>query len=269
MAIEIALLGYLGYQVNKSMNIDEQAVKKNIKAFTMTAETQNKLEKCQADLLSKMLVNAKRKNGILTGHLQLFKEQYSMIRKIDFREGKGIEELHKIDEIQDKLNQYMTMPAVSTGKIMTNTQLMVAFVLKGGIGGLMIQDSEMNLKLASRNLSQANAVAAQIDSICIAMDGITKHIEIVTELLEQMGMLYMKSVRNLSDILKRNGTNKDLYTEQDINQINMSLKLTKFVYKIINASLIDEKGQIEKASLDVIDEGRKLLNSIIEKEGKM
>ena len=34
----------------------------------------------------------------------------------------------------------------------------ISYVLKGGIGGLMIQESEMNSKLASRNMAQANTV---------------------------------------------------------------------------------------------------------------
>lgn len=38
----------------------------------------------------------------------------------------------------------------------------------------------------------ASAVTAQIDSICIALEGITQHTMIITELLEKLGMLYMK-----------------------------------------------------------------------------
>ena len=262
MIVNLIALAGLFYQVDKSMKIDEEATKKNIKAFTKAANAQNKLEKCHENVFNKLSVNAKRKNGILTCHLKMFQEQYKVIRKIQFKKGKGIEELEKIDEIQGKLNQYVTLPAVASGKVMTDSQLMVSFVLRGGIGGLMIKDSEMNMKLASRNVSQANAISAQIDSICIALNGIAKHTEIITELLEKLGMLYMKSIKNISEILKKNGTDSDKYSEQDIDAINISLLMTKLIYRIINTPLIDENGMIEKESVKVIQEGQQLLDSI-------
>lgn len=251
----------LGYQVNKSMKIDEQATKKNIKAFTKTADAQNKLKKCQENAFNKLFINAKRKNGMLTCHLKMFQEQYSIIRKIQFKKGKGIEELERIEEIQDQLNKYVTLPAVSSGKQMTDSQFVISFALRG-IGDQMIKDSEMNLKLASSNLSQANAISAQIDSMCIALDGLARHTEIITALLEKLGMLYMKSIKNISEILKRNGLDSNRYSEQDIDAINMSLLMTKLIYRIINTPMIDQNGTIEQESVKVIQEGQQLLDSI-------
>ena len=88
------LLGILfAQQINKSAKLDKEATKKNIKAFTKIADANARLEKCQNDFLNQLQINAKRKNGLLTYHLSMFQEQYSIIRKIQFGKGRGIEEI--------------------------------------------------------------------------------------------------------------------------------------------------------------------------------
>lgn len=262
MLLESAvLLGTLGYKVNKSMQIDEQSTKKNVKAFTKIADAQKKLERCNENAFIKLTINAKRKHGLLTCHLKMFQEQYDIIRKIQFKKGRGIEEIEKLEEIQKQIYQYALIPSVSTGKVMTDSQLLISLALKG-IGNQMIQDSKINLKIASANLSQANAVSAQIDSMCIALDGIAKHAEITTLLLEKLGMLYMKSINHITEILQMNGMNSENYSDQDIDAINLSLVLTKLIYRIVNTPMIDEQGKIEQESKKVINEGQQLLNSI-------
>ena len=265
MIFEAGLVLGAAFQVNKSMKIDEQAQKKNGKAFAKSAEAQKKLEQCEKETFSKLEINAKRKNGIIMCHLKLFEEQYSVIRKIHFKKGKGIEELEKIDEIQNKLHQYLSKPAISSGKAMTSPQLLISVALRG-IGGQMIKDSEMNLKLASLNLSQANAIAAQADSICIALEGIARHADLITQLLEKLGMLYMKSINQLKSIIETNGMNPENYSDLDIDVINTSMLLTKLIYRIINTPLIDKDGKIEKESQIIIDEGNQLLQSIFERK---
>ena len=155
----------------------------------------------------------------------------------------------------------MTLPAVVSGKAMTDSQLVVSIALRG-IGGQMIQDSKNNLKLASANMSQANAVSAQIDSMCIALEGVTKHAEIITDLLEKLGMLYMRSIRNIAKILEENGMEPERYSDQDIEAINLSLVMTKLIYRIINTPMIDAEGKVEQESVKVIDEGKRLLEQI-------
>ena len=250
------LLGILfAQQINKSAKLDKEATKKNIKAFTKIADANAKLEKCQSDLLNQLQINAKRKNGLITYHLSMFQEQYSIIRKIQFGKGRGIEEIEKIDAIQNQIKQYVELPAVTSGMIMKNSQYAISFALMG-IGGVMI------LKTASKNTAMASAVTAQIDSICIALEGITQHTMIITELLEKLGMLYMKSIKNISIILKNNGLDSENYSEDDINALNVSLSLTKLIYRIINTPLLDENGNIEKESIKVIQQGRDMLKQI-------
>lgn len=261
MINEILLGTYLFGQVDKSMKIDDEAIKKNVKAFTRTAEAQRKLELHQKKTLDKIFINAKRKNALLICHLKMFQEQYKVIKQIQFETGVGIEELEKLDEIQEAINQYVALPAVASGKAMTDSQLAISFVLRG-VGGLMIKDSEMKLKMASQNVSKANAIVAQIDSICIALDGIAQHTEIITALLEKLGMVYMKSIKNLAVILRENGLMAKQYSKKDIEAIRLSLLLTKLLYRIINTPIVDENGEIIQESRKVIQEGQSVLDMI-------
>lgn len=260
-AVGTALVGGLFAQVNKSMEIDEKAMKKNVKAFTKMAESENKLVHCQQKTIDKLMICAKRKNGILNGHIKMFKEQFEVIRKVEFKSGQGIEELEKFDEIIEKLNHSISVAGTENRLEMTTPQTLISFALFG-IGGLMIKDSEMNLKMATKTVAQANAMAAQVDSICIALEGLARHSEIVTELLQKLGVMYMQSIRNITDILKKNGMDSNNYSQMDIESINVSLLITKVIYRIINTPMVNADGKIEQESLKVIDEGNDLLKRI-------
>lgn len=264
MLIETYLAGRLikgVYDVNKSLELDAQAVKKNIRAFTNEAAAQSKVEQHQNQLFTKMEINAKRKNAILQNHLVMFMKQYEIFRKIQFEKGRGIEELELIDKIQSQLAQYVAVPELASGKVMTDRQLLWNIALRG-FSGTIRKDSEMGLKQASVNLSKSHVVQAQADSICVALDGIAEKIDILTDLLQKLGALYMKSIRELQRIVEQNGKNASRYTQADLDAINTSMYLTKLIYRIINTPLLDEEGEMEQAALVCISEGQKYLSQL-------
>lgn len=261
MITESVLLGVLFSQIDKSEKLDKEATKKNVRAFTKIADANARLENCRKNLLKEMEINAKRKNGLLMCHMSMFQKQYDIIKKIRFGKGKGIEEIERLDEIQSKIKQYAELPIVTGGKMMKSSQYLVSFVFKG-IGGMIVKESELNLKNASKNIAMANAVTAQTENICITLEGIMKHICIITELLEKLGMLYMRSIKNITDIIGKNGKNQEAYTDDDIAALNVSFMLTKLIYRIINTPLLDENGNIEKEALKVIQHGKEVLNQI-------
>ena len=262
--IEAILIGEIGYaakQVNQSIKIDEQAMNKNIKAATKNAEAKHKIENARKHLLERLQINAIRKNAILNCHFKLFQKQYSMIEKIEFASGSGIQQLEYINSINHQLSKYIQQPAVVSGAILSDSQQFVTFALKG-VGGLILQDSKKNLELARKNMSQANALVAQADVICIAYDGIANHIDIVTDLVQNLGALYIRVIKRLEDIFNKNGTIVEKYTNDDINAINFSLKLTETLYSIIDTPVINQEGAIEKASIEAVNYGRDLLDKI-------
>lgn len=257
----LILGGRLGHQINKSLKMDEQALKKNIKASTKMADAQYKVEQTQKHLIERLKVNAIRKNGILSCHLKMFQEQYSAISQINFKDGRGIEQMKQINSIDKQLTKYVSQPAVANGMIIKDSQYFINFALRG-IGGLLLVDSKQNLELAKRNMSQANAVSAQADAICIAYQGITNHIDIITDLLEKLGFLYLKSISTIKSILQKNGLDGSNYCDSDLEAIDFSLALTKVIYNIIDTPAIDKNGVIEQESVAAINSGQEILNQI-------
>ena len=79
-------------------------------------------------------------------------------------------------------------------------------------------------------------------------------------------MLYIKSIKNISEILKTNGLEESNYSVEDVQAINICLSMTKLLYRIINTPLIDAEGAIEKESLKVIQDGQQLLKSIQDRD---
>lgn len=246
------------------MTIDEKSMKKNIKAFTKMAEEEEKLKRINQETYNKLEVNAKRKQAILTCHMSMFSEKYSIIRKIQFAPGKGLKELAFLDNVQKELQMSLEIPALSGGVQLKDSQIIIALAL-GGIGRLMVMDSQVNQKIASKNMAQADAYSAQIDSMCIALEGIGRHIEIVTNLLEKLGMLYMKMIKQITFLLEANGMDGNNYSDEDIEALNLSLITTKVIYGIINTPMIDSSGTIMSESMRIIKEGQDLLERI---EGK-
>ena len=219
-----------------SMKVDGKANSTNYRAAAKIAGAQFKVEKQKEELMNNMMINAKRKNAIINYHLKLFQKQYEIIRKIEFKKGKGIEELEKLELIKNQLFSYSSMPVIASEQAMTDTQLALSFAVLG-VGGLMIKESKESLKLAQRNMAKANAHATNIETSVIMLEGLNKHVLIVTQLLEKLGLLYMKSIKHITEILNKNGLNANAYSDKDIEDLNISLMMTKLVYRIINNNI--------------------------------
>lgn len=244
-----------------SSNVEKEANLINYKAGGKIASAKNSVEKQQQELVNNMMINAKRKNALINYHLKLFQEQYQIIRKIEFKKGEGLKELEKIDAIKDALVTYRELPTIANEKAMTDGQYLASWVLLG-IPGLAIKEAKAELNVAQRNMSKANAYASNVKTYAIMFEGLNQHISIITSLLERLGILYLKSINHITEILKCNGLNGDAYSQQDIDDLNISLMMTKLVYRIINTKLIDENGKITSESLKVISESNQMLNEI-------
>lgn len=250
------------YNINKSIKLDEEAVRKNSKAFTRIADAQRSVEIHQDELFRKMKINATRKGAILKCHLRKFQDIYKTINQINFKEGKGIQEIYCINDIQTQLTRYVVEPKVASGLYMTDSQAVISVALHG-ITGYMVKDSQANLELASQNRSKANAVGAQAESICIALDGIAERVVMCTELLQKLAAVYMKGINHLQELLDGNGIDESKYTDNDVAAINTCLMQTKLIYRIINTPLIDNEGKLTTESMKIIQEGQRYLAQIL------
>lgn len=245
MLIETLLLsGAIGYH---GMMNDEKSKNKNIKAFSKIAEGQNKLKTAQNKAFESIARNSIRKNAILTTHIQMFQNNIEIFRTIQFKKGKGLEELEQIEIIKNDLQTYLRVPEIASGLAMNSSQYLVSFALLG-LGGMIVQDSKVNKQVASLNMAKANVFNSEVDALCTVLEEITNHANLVTHTLEKLSMLYIKSISSLSQMIKEKGTNPNLYFESDIDKINASIALTKVIYRIINTPIINQDGKIVEES---------------------
>lgn len=249
--------------VNKSADLDGQAVRKNEKAFVTAADAKRKMEIHREDMEKALTVNAKRKMAILEFHLKKFQNTYDKIRVIRFKEGRGIAEVAEIEAIQTQLTRYVKTPLLADKINRSDPQLVFSIIRHGGLGGQFVADSHENLDVARKNLANANVVSAQADAICVAYDGISERAKMCTDLLQRLAAVYIKGINHVQVLLDKNGADESKYTDGDIDAINVCLLQTKLIYRIINTPLIDREGGLTAESLQVIDEGQHYLSKIL------
>lgn len=248
--------------VMKSDDLEKQATRKNGKAFSAVADAQRKLQLHQEDMEKALTVNATRKMALLGCHLDMFRKTYDSIRKINFKKGRGVEEIEEMEMIQAQLTQYVSKPLLANGMDRADPQLVFSIIRHGGLSGQFVADSHEKLDVARMNLANANVVNAHADAICTAYDGIAERARMCTGLLQKLASVYIKSISYVKTLIINNGMDEEKYSEMDVAAINTCLLQTKLLYKIINTPLINTEGGLTDESMAIIDEGQRYLSEI-------
>lgn len=245
----------------KADEIDQKAFSKNGRAFTRQAEAIKKVEQHKEKLFAKMKINAIRKNAVLQCHIKRFVDVYSIIDEYQLTKGLGIREMERIDEVKNQMIKAVNLPSVASGLAKTDTQLIVGLALRG-FGGTMIADAKANAKLASRNMANASAVSAQADSICIFYDALAERVAVCTDILQKLAAKDIVALNHVESMLQSKGCDESLYSQSDVDAINLCSELNILIYEIINTPLIDENNEITKASIAIINKGQEYLSQL-------
>ena len=242
-------------------DVEKEAMAKNSKAFGKQAEAKEKVRIHEANLFEKMKINAIRKKAILECHIKKFLDIYKVIDEYQLNKGLGIEEMEKIETLKTRMVQTVNLPSIASGLAKSDTQLIVEYAFFG-IGGLMMKEAKENSKLASRNMANANVVSAQADSICIFYDGLSETIQACTEILQKLAAQDIRAINHIESMLERKGNNESLYSQSDVDAINLCSQLNILIYEIINTPLLDENNEITKESKAIISKGQEYLNQL-------
>lgn len=245
----------------KADDLDKKAIAKNSKAFGKQAEAKEKVKIHEANLFDKIKINAVRKNAILQYHIKKFLDVYKTIDEYQLNKGLGIEEMEKIETLKIQMVQTVHLPSVANGLAKSDMQVVVEFAVLG-IGGSIMKDAKENSKLASRNMANADVVAAHADSICIFYDSLAERIQACTEILQKLAAKDMVAINHIESMLQSKGMDESLYTTTDVDAINLCSELNILIYEIINTPLIDENNEITKASKAVISKGQEFLKQL-------
>lgn len=245
----------------KADDLQKKSLAKNSAAFGKQAEAIRKIEIHEGALFEKMQINAVRKNAILQFHLQKFIDVYRMIAEYKLNDGLGIEEMKNIDFLKKQLKQEVSLPAIAKGIAKSDKKLIMEYSLYG-LGGLLYKEAKENRKQASRNMANANVVAAQADSICMVLNGIAQRVQICTELLQKLAAKDIVALNYIEKLLEEKGCDEESYTQKDIDAINLCSELNILIFKIINTPLLDENNEVTKESKLLIEKGQYFLEQL-------
>lgn len=260
MLIELALVGTLAYSADKSNKMDEQALAKRSKAYTREAEARELVYRKRNAADKKMQIVAKRKRAVIESTLPKFIEVYQKIQKIDL----NISDKNDL-VVYNNFNLCNTVKSMETviKQPLTDKQLITEVIFKG-ITGYMIADSKRNLSVAKSQLSAANVVYSQAQSVAEVYDAIIGRSERISNLIMRMNALFLGSISETEKVISKNGTDVRAYTEHDKGVLMTCVNIAAAMSDIINIPVLDENGELCRSAVEMIQTGEIYLEQMNE-----
>lgn len=269
MALPLIGLVLAGSFVKNMMDADsnnERATRINLRAINGMGEAARKAHEQEEKTKQSLLKLANRKCGILKTTMKNFIDIYEKIIKINFKEneafvkaGNSLVNIENLNEIK----HMTTVAGISMSSQETiGTMLFRGYGFMGGISGVIAKESEINISVAKMRKRQADVIAAQSETIELALEAVHDKAECFSQLLAKLNLLFMKSIQQTSTIIERNGINKKNYTEADKAALMNCINVAGTMKDLFAAPLFDETGEMSKQGLAAIQIGEKYLGKI-------
>ncbi len=264
MLTEMGILGivYTVKKLSEADKLDAKASKINVRAFEKTIESKEKVRIQNKKTEQSILKLVNRKKGIYQSSIIRFLDLYKDLQKINFEEGEGLKELQTVTLSTVSVQELKDMAGVSK-KTLTDSQTLAAYIFTG-IPGLIKKDSEMNLSSANIRSRQADIVEKQAESICIALNGVSERADKIADVLKNLNVLFMKSLKHTQEIANKNGSDKTKYTLAERESIRICFNFAKGIKDILDVPLLDKDGEITQKSLEIIQIGENFYNKMKE-----
>lgn len=262
MIIEALAVGALAktfYSADKSLKMDEKALKKYAKAFEKNEEAEL-LVRRKADFADKRLMNvAKKKRAIVQSTLPKFVDVYSQIQKIELENKTEVNEI----VIRDNVRKLAVLDALSVSmkKDFTDKELVCGMITKG-FAKMMEMDSERYLSAANSQLRAANVVYSQSESIGAVYDAIVARADRISNLLMAMNALFVRSINETALTIQKYGLEVRNYSDYHKGVLMTCVNIAAAMSDIIDVPVVDEKGQICESAMEIIMTGEKYLDKM-------
>ncbi|WP_312432429.1 hypothetical protein [Lacrimispora sp.] len=258
-ALAVGSLVHTFSSVNKSLNLDEKALKRYAKAFERNEEARL-LIKNKEEYTDKRLMNvAKKKRAIMKNTVPQFVEVYGQIQKIDLGNN---EKNNKIAIKEDANNlKIINSLTITTKKELTDKELICGHFFKG-IGGIMVMDSERYSSAASNQMRQANVIYSQAESICTVYDSIINRADRIAKLLMAMNALFVRSIGETKKVIELNGDVVHNYSDYDKSTLMVCVNMAAAMADIINVPVVTSEGSVPEAAMATIVTGEKYLEKM-------
>lgn len=254
--LAVAAFAKICYSANKSLEMDEKALKKYAKAFERYEEA-DLLVRRKSEYTDKRLANvAKKKRAIIQNTVPRFVKVYSQIQKIELENKSSTKEIALRNSVQNLavLNSF----TMSVKKDFSDKELVCGLVTKG-LGKLMEIDSEHFLSAANSQVRASNVVYSQAQSICEAYDAICGRADRIAKLLMAMNALFIRSIAETERVINANGLNVRNYSEYDKSVLMTCANIAGAMSDIIDVPVVDEQGRLCQSAVNMIETGEKYL----------
>lgn len=258
-ALAVGALVKILYSVDKSLKMDDMALKKYAKAFERSVEAELLVKK-KAELVDKRLMNvAKKKRAIVQSTVLKFVDVYSKIQKIELENKTSV----NVIAIRENVRKLAVLDAlsVSVKKDFSDKELICGLITKG-FNKMMEMDSERYLSAANSQLRGANVIYSQAESIGAIYDSIVERADRISNLLMAMNALFVKSINETSLTIEKNGLNVRNYSEYDKGVLMTCVNIAVAMSDIIDVPVVDEKGQICGSGIEMITIGENYLEKM-------
>lgn len=247
------------YSANKSLEIDEKALKRYAEAFEKSEEARILIRK-KAEYTDKRLGNvAKKKRAIVQNTVPRFVKVYGQIQRIDLENKVSVNEI----AIQQSANKLVAINSISISvkKDFTDKELVCGWITKG-LGKLMEMDSERYLSAANNQMRQANVVYSQAQSVGEIYDAIVARADRIANLLMTMNALFIKSIEETEKVINKNGLNVRNYNDFDIGVLMTCVNMAAAMSDVIDVPVVDEEGIICESGIEMIETGEKYISKM-------
>lgn len=259
-------LGKMIYDMHKSDQLNEQAEKKNMKAFGRLADAEIAQKETEEIMNNMVLRLTNRKRAILSSSMSDFLNIYEKLMKINFTESDGIRELNNFSpmiagELHTQILLVRNLPQMPT----LTKNVAVGFLvggLAGAVTSSIVDDAQRNLDMARLQAKQADAVVQHLKGVRLAYEAITERARLMTDVLTKLNILFVKSIRHTNSIIDERGLDKHNYSLEDRKALATCVNLAGAVKDILDAPIIDKNGEITQKSLETIQFGEQCLRAI-------
>lgn len=260
MMLEIIIATSEILKINQALNFDEQALAALRKAGYIQANMAIQVEdhKRQAEESLNKLVN--RKKAILSIHMSRFIQVYQKIQSIDFRPGEGILEISSRQLTPACMDSINAMTATALLPL-SEKELVTTYLLKG-IGGAVREASQRNLEIAKSQLSLANVEKTHAKNYITAIDAIRDRANQISLLLAKIGALFNQSIQFTSKVIEKNGTDRTVYSDEDIGVLMTCVNLACAAKDILDAPILGRDGSVTEEALKAIETGQNSLDML-------
>lgn len=131
------------------------------------------------------------------------------------------------------------------------------------IGGvLMASQAQKALNEAYNNLEKAKVFETQAQSIVTALNAIIIRANGLTEVLQKLNSIFVSYVTEMKDIILNTGIDWNQYSEQEKENIFRTVKLAQVIKVILDTTLLNQNGELEKKAAVALETGNKYLQAL-------